>query len=53
MLIIGKSSCVNCSDLRAGLNKKGIPYTYLDQAHTHVDILDCCVHSGCCCYPFV
>ena len=53
MLIIGKSNCTLCSDLRAELNKKKIQYTYIDQAHTHADILDSCVNAGCSFYPFV
>jgi len=52
-LIIGKSNCVYCSDLRAELNKKNIQYTYLDQTYTHSDILNHCVDSGASFYPFV
>ena len=39
-IVIGKSNCSYCSDLRAELNKKNIPYTYLDQRYCHADILD-------------
>ena len=52
-IVIGKSNCNHCSDLRAELNKKNIPYTYLDATYTHADILDGCVDAGCCFYPFV
>ena len=52
-IVIGKSNYSYCSDLRVELNKKNIPYTYLDQRYTHSDILDGCINSGCCFYPFV
>ena len=52
-IVIGKTACNNCSDLRAELNKKNIQYTYLDAIYTHADILDGCVNSGCRSYPFV
>lgn len=52
-LVIGKSNCVFCSDLTSNLNKKNIPYTYLDQVYTHSDILNYCIDSGCRFYPFV
>ena len=38
-IIKGKSNCSYCSDLRAKLNKKNIPYAYLDQRYCHADIL--------------
>jgi len=52
-IVIGKTACGNCSDLRAELNKKNIPYTYLDAIYTHSDILDGCINSGSFFYPFV
>jgi len=52
-IIIGKTNCNQCSDLRAELNQKNIPYTYLDQRYCHSDILDGCINSGCRFYPFV
>ena len=52
-LLIGKSNCSHCSDVRACLNEKNIPYTYLDQTYTHADILNHCADSGCMFYPFV
>ena len=52
-LLIGKSNCSHCSDVRASLNEKNIPYTYLDQTYTHADILNHCVDSGSRFYPFV
>ena len=51
-IVIGKTACNNCSDLRAELNKKNIQYTYLDAIYTHADILDGCVDAGCRSYPF-
>ena len=52
-LVIGKTNCNFCSDLRAELNIKNIPYTYLDQRYVHSDILDHCINSGSTFYPFV
>ena len=52
-IVIGKSNCSRCSDLRAELNRKNIPYTYLDQRYCHSDILDGCINSGSFFYPFV
>ena len=52
-IVIGKSNCSYCSDLRAELNKKNIPYTYLDQKYCHADILDGIINTGVTFYPFV
>ena len=52
-IVIGKSNCSYCSDLRASLNEKNIPYSYLDQRYVHSDILDHCINTGVTFYPFV
>ena len=45
-IVIGKSNCSYCSDLRSELNNKNIPYTYLDQRYCHADILEGIINYG-------
>ena len=52
-LIIGKNNCKYCSDLKNELDKKNIPYTYLNQKNCNGDILDHCINTGVTFYPFV
>jgi hypothetical protein len=52
-LIIGKNNCINCSILKKELDKKNIPYTYLNQKDCNANILDACIDGGVKFYPFI
>lgn len=52
-LLIGKNNCKYCSDLKNELDRKNIPYTYLNQKNCNADILEACVNANVKFYPFV
>jgi len=51
-IVIGKTNCIQCDNLKAQMNFKNISYTYIDQRYVHSDILDQCGQT-CRFYPFV